>query len=162
MVPTLSPSLVAMDILCCMGLGFFVAALRAPLPIGGQVGCFVADFTASVLVLLLAQAYAAQSSNAGVLRFYMVAALALGAFLFYKVIAPYSLFVVGVAQCIFVFPFRILSHKLVTPAFLWIKSWYIAQKSKRNALRAEKTTKKQLQTQALLLYNSNVDLYTLE
>ncbi len=160
MVPTLTPSLVAMDMLCCMGLGFFVAALRVFIPVQGATLRFAADFCAVFFAVILAQSYAAQSSNAGILRFYMLVALALGAFVLVKVLSPYYLFFIGVAQCIFSFPFRIIFHKLVRPAFFGIKNWIIVQKEKIKGTRAQKTAEKQLQNQGVLLYNSNVDLYT--
>lgn len=158
MLPTLSLRLAAMDMLCCMGLGFLVAALRVLLPLSGGIARFVADFCAVFVALILAQSYAAQSSSAGSLRLFMVVGLALGAFVFVKIIAPILVFFFGVAGCVLAFPLRIISHKLLKPAFLGIKRCIVAQKEKIKVKKAQKPPKKQLQNQAVLLYNSNVDL----
>lgn len=149
-----------MDILCCMGIGFFAAALWVNLPQSGAVARFVADFCVVCLAFLLAQAYAAQASNAGVLRFYMLCALAVGAFGFVKVLAPYHLFLLGIAQCVVAFPLRILTHKLMKPAFFTVKKAIVGCNKKIKGKNRQKTAAKQLQNNTVLLYNSNVDVYT--
>ncbi len=159
MAPLLTPSLIAMDFLCCMGLGFLSAGFRVAVPAQSAISRFIVDFCMVLLALILVQSYAAQSSNAGALRFYMLLALCLGAFAFAKVLAPYQLFITGVVHCIIGFPMRIVSHKLIHPAFYTIKRWYTAQKGKIRQKKMEKSVRKQLQNTTILMYNSNVESF---
>lgn len=159
MVPTLSPNLVALDVLCCMGVGFLVAALRVAIPVQGGIMRFCADFCITLFALCLVHAYAAQASNAGVLRLYMLLALAIGGIVFAKVVAPYYLFVSGLARCILFFPLRVVCHTVIGSIAFSVKKWKKEQKYRKTLKKAKKRKEKQLQIPTRMLYNSNVDSY---
>lgn len=159
MPPTITSSLVAIDVLCCMGIGFFLAALRFQCLVQARIWQFLADFFVSLLGLVLVQSYVAQASNAGVFRFYMILSLAAGAFAYYKVVAPYQVFILRAVQCVFLFPLRIFCRAVLGTAYFAVKKWILTQKQEIKRKRTEKRVKKQLQKQRVLLYNSSVSSY---
>ncbi len=156
MAPVLSPQLVALDVLCCAGLGFWVAAVRSLAPTEQGGARFVADFFAVLFALLLVQAYAAQASNAGALRFTMLAGLAVGAFLFQFSVAPYIVLFVQMMRFVLCEPLRIVVCRVSAPFFARVRCLFACKGRKRKKKEVEKNTQKQLQTHGDLLYNSNV------
>lgn len=108
----ISFSLALLDALGCLGLGFCLSALRALLPARrGSAFTFAADLVASVAALLLAQSYAARQAAAGELRWYLTAALILGAAAAQKVLAPPLRRLRAAAAR----PFRRLQKRVVAP-----------------------------------------------
>jgi hypothetical protein len=85
MPPVLTPGQAAQEVLCCLGLGLAVGLARLALPLGSRGHrrsrrfAALADFLAVGLACLLVQAYAAGKSNAGGVRWYMLAGAACGA-----------------------------------------------------------------------------------
>lgn len=73
MVQVLLPARLLQEAAACAALGAALGAVRAFLPVRGRAA-FVPDVLLSGAVLLVCQSYAAGYSNAGVLRWYMVAA----------------------------------------------------------------------------------------
>ena len=73
MVQVLLPARLLQEAAACAALGVALGAVRAFLPVWGRAA-FVPDVLLSGAVLLVCQSYAAGYSNAGVLRWYMVAA----------------------------------------------------------------------------------------
>ena len=73
MVQVLLPARLLQEAAACAALGTALGAARAFLPVRGRAA-FVPDVLLSGAVLLACQSYAAGYSNAGVLRWYMVAA----------------------------------------------------------------------------------------
>lgn len=89
MPPVLTPGQTAQEVVCCLGLGLLTGLARLALPLGDRGRgrghrrsrrcAAVADFFAVGLACLLVQAYAAGKSNAGGVRWYMLAGAACGA-----------------------------------------------------------------------------------
>jgi hypothetical protein len=87
MPPVLTPGQAAQEVLCCLGLGLAVGLARLALPLDDRGRghrrsrrcAALADFLAVGLACLLVQAYAAGKSNAGGVRWYMLAGAACGA-----------------------------------------------------------------------------------
>ena len=73
MVQVLLPARLLQEAAACAALGAALGVVRAFLPVRGRTA-FVPDMLLSGAVLLACQSYAAGYSNAGVLRWYMVAA----------------------------------------------------------------------------------------
>ncbi|MBQ7859433.1 MAG: hypothetical protein IJ347_04810 [Faecalibacterium sp.] len=143
MPPQVSPGLAAGDILCGLGLGFLVGLLRCGLPVRRGAVCFLADFFAVGFGLLLAQSYAVRYAAAGELRWYLPAAVLLGAVSVQVTLGP-------VAELAF-----LPAKKLWRTVFLFLRRRHRAHKDKQRK-KAMENRKKQLQNQQKVLYNSNV------
>ncbi len=72
---------------CCLYLGGLVGALRALAPVKGR-GAFLPDVAQMGMLLLFLQSYAAGYSDAGSLRWYMLAAGFLGAAAAHSLLGP--------------------------------------------------------------------------
>lgn len=148
MVPVLAPAQLEREVLACTVLGAVLGAGRAFFPAKGR-GAFVPDVLVAGAVLFAVQSYAAAVSEAGVLRWYMLAACAAGA-----LAADY---VLGT-------PVRAAGrgiHTVITR--LWRRAarrhstkQKKPRKQRRDAQRTAKNKKKSLPNQRPVLYNSNV------
>ena len=132
MVQVLLPARLLQEAAACAALGAALGAVRAFLPVRGRAA-FVPDVLLSGAVLLVCQSYAAGYSNAGVLRWYMVA-----------------------ARAVLRLPSRILHRFAPQPLHRRRAAGKTARKLRRNAERTAKKSKKNLPNQRALLYNSNV------
>ena len=114
------------------------------------------DALLSGAVLLVCQSYAAGYSNAGVLRWYMVAAAFAAALCTAKVLGiPLRVLGRGIGAVLRL-PGRILHRFAVQPVHRRRAAAKTARKLRRNAERTAKKSKKNLPNQRALLYNSNV------
>ena len=145
--PALLPYLAA-----CMGLGFWVAVLRALFPAHRRSwGCFWLDLTAAFGALLLAQGYAARSAAAGELRWYLAAALLAGGTAGTRLLAQPFARLRSRAYRALVAPLRRAAER--TGAFVCRTC---APKMKKIRSRVRKNTKKQMQTGQKVMYNYKV------
>ena len=152
MAPVISPAQAALDALACMGLGLLAAALRCLFPMRRPLPVFWADFFAAGAALVLLQGYAAGRSSAGGLRWYMLAAAAVGAFAALLLLLP--------VRRVFCRRLGWFAGTLLRFAKRCLSVPAKACKSRKTAGQRQKnrteSLKKQLQTTPELLYNSNV------
>lgn len=157
MVAHIPVSYVLADTLCCLGLGFLLAALydavRCLLGNAKPV-CFVLDMAAFFLAAVLLCSFSASRSYSGVVRWYMVAGLGCGMIGYFFVLAPsterlHTLLMWGITL-----PFRLLWILLIKPIGRLIKVKRFAAVQKHRTKAAKRRTK-QLQKKAQVLYNSN-------
>ena len=160
MVAQVDLPMVLADALCCVGLGFLLAALydlaRILLGRAGVV-CFVLDLAAFFLAAVLLCSFAACRSYSGVVRWYMAAGLLGGLAGYLRVLAP----VTRAAD-------RLIKWALTRPcARLWLlvlrpagrllggaARAALAAAGQKNRARRKLKRRKQLQKQAKVLYNS--------
>lgn len=155
MVQVLLPARLLQEAAACAVLGAALGAVRAFLPVRGRAA-FVPDVLLSGAVLLVCQSYAAGYSNAGVLRWYMVAA-AFAAALCTAGALGIPLRALGRRiGAVLRLPGRILHRFAVQPVRRRRAAAKTARKLRRNAERTAKKSKKNLPNQRALLYNSNV------
>ena len=148
MVQVLLPARLLQEAAACAVLGAALGAVRAFLPVRGRAA-FVPDLLLSGVVLLACQSYAAGYSNAGVLRWYMVAAAFAAALC--------AAGVLGIPLRALGRWIRAVLHRFaVQPVRRRRAAVKTARKLRRNAERTAKKSKKNLPNQRALLYNSNV------
>lgn len=148
MVQVLLPARLLQEAAACAALGAALGAVRAFLPVRGRAA-FVPDMLLSGAVLLACQSYAAGYSNAGVLRWYMVAAAFAAALC--------AAGVLGIPLRALGRGIRAVLHRFaVQPVRRRRAAVKTARKLRRNAERTAKKSKKNLPNQRALLYNSNV------
>ena len=143
--------------LCCLGLGFLLAALYdvARFVMGdSKLVCFVLDLAAYLLAAVLLYSFSASRSYSGVVRWYMAAALVAGLAGYFFVLAPASRAVQTGIKWVLSRPFVLLWLVVARPflrlvARLWRRG---GQKMRQSA---KKRRKKQLKSKAQVLYNSN-------
>lgn len=138
MPPQNLPLQIVQDLIPCMGLGLLVGLVRICLPYRWRATAVCADFICTGLCMLLLQSYAAGYSQAGVFRWYMLACAGLGVWAVEQLLG-------GVQQKVERGIHAVL-HKR--------QKKYSRRTKKRPPHR--KTTEKQLQTNGVLLYNSNM------
>lgn len=149
MAPVLAPWQAGWDLACCLYLGGLVGALRAVAPGRGR-GAFLPDMALVGMLLLFLQSYAAGYSQAGSLRWYMVAGGAAGALAAQSLLGPLAARVWRVV----LWPWR-AAVKRTRPALRAARA-ALAARRKTKPTRTAKNPKKSLQNTAHLLYNSNV------
>lgn len=140
------------DLFACMGLGFALALLRCLLP-GGRHSrvAFWTDFFAAGAALVLAQSFAAAHAAAGELRWYHLAAGAVGATAACSLLQRW----LAALRAAVLRPLQRAAKRLVQDLHTGLCRLY-AKKSKKRRNKARKNPKKQLQTGQRVLYNSNV------
>ena len=155
MVQVLLPTWLLQEAAVCAALGAALGVVRAFLPVRGRTA-FVPDMLLSGAVLLTCQSYAAGYSNAGVLRWYMVAAAFAAALCAAGVLGiPLRALGRGI-RAVLRLPSRILHRFAVQPVRRRRAACKTTRKLRRNAERTAKKSKKNLPNQRALLYNSNV------
>lgn len=132
------PAQIGLDLLSCLGLGFFVGLVRLCLPVCWKAGAAGADFLCTGLAMLLVQSYAVGYSQAGVFRWYMLACAGLGAW--------------SVERCLGFWRCQ-MAHRA---ARRWQKWREKAHAHPKKTQRHTKRNKKQLQKNGAVLYNSRV------
>lgn len=147
------------DVLWCLGLGLAIAALRdaAGLLLGSSRPVqFVLDLAAFAAAAVLACGFATGLSAAGQVRWYMAAAMALGAGGWYTAMAgalhrAARTLIRGLA-----WPLRLASRKLAGPAKQWVRDrrkLSEARKAAKKRQKAKKSGKITLQKRGRVLYN---------
>ncbi len=138
MPPQNLPLQIAQDLISCMGLGLLVGLVRICLPYRWRAAAVCADFMCTGVCMLLLQSYAAGYSQAGVFRWYMLACAGLGVWAVEHLLG-------GMQQ---------KAERGIRAA--------LRKRQKKYSRRAKKcpphrkSTEKQLQTNSVLLYNSNM------
>lgn len=132
------PLQVGMDLLDCMGIGLLIGFVRILFSYRKKAVCIAADFLSTGLCFLLLQSYSVGYSQAGVLRWYMLLAAAVGAWSVERLL-------LGLRNRIS----RKLQHMIRCDRKK-------LQKRRKKRKSNEKRHKKQLQKNGALLYNSNV------
>ncbi len=154
MAPVITPAQAGQDLLCCLGLGMLVEGLRAVWPIRGRAA-FWPDFFAVGLALVLMQGYAAGSSYAGGLRWYMAAGAAAGAAVMQAALGDAA----RRAACFMLralgWPLQLAIKWIFGPAKGRLKRLR-GPLRKKNRKTMAKDEKKILQKEHRLLYNYNV------
>ena len=154
MAPVLAPWQAGWEIVCCLYLGALVGALRALAPGKGR-GAFLPDVALVGMLLLFLQSYAAGYSDAGSLRWYMLAACFLGALGAHSLLGPLA----GRAWALVLWPWRAAGRWLKRSCFGPVgRAWRARRlrRAQKTAKTAAENQKKSLQNTPHLLYNSNV------
>ena len=162
MVALAAPPYVLADTLCCLGLGFFLAACYdlARFFLGGsRPVCFVLDLAAALAAAVLACSFAASRSYSGVVRWYMAAGLVLGLAGYCVVLAPGCAAAQRLVKWTIARPFVLLWLLAVRPLARLCGRAAHAAGNKLSAA-AKKRRKKQLKNKARVLYNSDNPLVT--
>ena len=150
-----TPLLVLADVLQCLGIGFYCAALAALLPRGSSTVRFWNDFCGAGLVLLLLQSYGAARSSAGMLRWYMLAAAAAGAAAGeWLLFLPCARLREGLRR-LCLWPMRQTVRLLSRPLYA-LGRGIKGLRAREIRKKQEKLRKKQLHKPHRLLYNLNV------
>lgn len=154
MAPVITPGQAGQDLLCCVGLGMLAGLLRLAWPVRGRAA-FWPDFLAVGLALVLLQGYAAGSSYAGGLRWYMALGAAAGAAVVQAALGDAARWLAGRAFWALSWPLRLAQKRLLGP--LWKRARRLrGPRRQKNRKRVAKDEKKILQKEHRLLYNSNV------
>lgn len=157
MVALVAPPYVVADMLCCLGLGFLLAAIYdlARFFMGdSKPVCFLLDLLAFLLAAVLLCSFAASRSYSGVVRWYMGAALLAGLAGYFWVLAPASRAVQTAVKWALSRPFVLVWLLMVRPIWRAIRRLVRAIRQKLQK-KARKRRKKQLKSKAQVLYNSN-------
>ena len=152
MIPVLLPAQLAQELNACFVLGTALGTVRAFFPQRGKAA-FLPDLLSVGGALLLAQSYAAGYSSAGVLRWYMAAAVFAGAGGTAAVLGVPVRAVERALWAALCLPGRILRR--IVP---WdrLRQQAARHKERRSAKRTAKKSKKNLPNRRRMLYNSNV------
>lgn len=157
MVAHISVPYALADALCCLGLGFFLAALydTARFFLGSsKTVCFVLDVLGFAAAAVLLCSFSAGRSYSGVVRWYMGAGLLGGMLGYFFVLAPATRALQKAMQWILKRPFLLLWIFLVRPLVrLSVRAGVKIGEKQRSKRKKRKT--KQLQKKAQVLYNSN-------
>ena len=145
MAPSPAPWAVLGDVLWCLGLGCLLAGVRdaVRLALGeGALRCFFRDIAAFAAAAVLVCGFAAGASAGGLARWYMSAALLLGAACWHWTVQP-------------------AVHRCAAAAAAWpLKKRLAAARSRRRerkkakkSEKKQKSAEKQLQKPSTILYN---------
>lgn len=116
----------------------------------------VLDLTAFAAAAVLACGFAAGLSASGRVRWYMSAAMALGAAGWYWALAGSLHRLAGILLRLLTWPLRWLSRKLFAPAQRHARDWMTRRRAQKSAGKRQKTQKKRkitLQNRGRVLYN---------
>ena len=155
MAPVLAPWQAGREMLCCLYLGARVGARRAVGPRKGR-GAFLPDMARVGMLLLFLQSYAAGYSDAGNLRWYMVASGFLGALAAHGLLAPVTAQVWRLALWPGLAMARLVGRRALQPAFAALRARREARRAAKAAKTAAEKQKKSLPKEEHLLYNSSV------
>ena len=146
------------DVLWCLGLGCLVWAVRdgAELLLGrGPVRCFVLDLLAFTAGAVLLVGFSAGVSAAGLARWYMSAAVFLGAVCWRTAAAPLVHGVLGCLAGLLLLPLAPLHRRIFAPisAEMKMQQQKIFHFLSKKCRKPQKIAKKQLQNPTEILYN---------
>lgn len=159
MAPAPTVWAVAGDTLWCLGLGCLLAALRdgTRLLLGeGALRCFARDIAAFAAAAVLVCGFAAGVSAGGLARWYMAAAMLLGALCWHWAVQPAVHRVVGAVLAAAAAPLHLAYRRLLDPARQRRQAYRAQRKARRKAKKSnktEKTAEKQLQKPSNIYYN---------
>ena len=147
----------AADLSASLAVGVLLAGVllagRAALG-GSWAAHFILDVTGFALAAVLLCGFAASRSAAGVVRWYMLLAMAAGVWAGWQTLGPAVLYAARLARWAVAAPFVLLFHQAVCPAAGHLAGLVRSGWRKIRA-RGRKRRKKRLQKNAGLLYNSN-------
>ena len=159
MAPSPAPWAVLGDVLWCLGLGCLLGAARdaVRLALGeGPVRCFFRDIAVFAAAAVLVCGFAAGASAGGLARWYMSAAVLLGAVSWRWAVQPAVHRAAAALAELAYRPLRLVHKMLVRPAQMRLQ----AAKSRRRACRKakksakiKKSAEKRLQKPSKVLYN---------
>lgn len=160
MVALAAPAQALADALCCVGLGFLLAAVYdlARILLGrGRMVCLVLDLAAFLLAAVLLCSFAACRSYSGVVRWYMAAGLLGGLAGYLRVVAPVTRAADRAIKWLLTRPFALCYLLVLRPLGRLLRRagaklrQIFVQKTKT---RRKFLHRKQLQKQGRVLYNS--------
>lgn len=160
MVAQIAPTMALADTLCCVGLGFLLAALYdlGRILLGGtRPVCFVLDLAGFLLAAVLLCSFAACRSYSGVVRWYMAAGLLGGLAGYLRVLAPATRAADRLIKWTLTRPFALLWLLVLRPLGRLLRraaSAAARAAGQKNRARRKLKRRKQLQKQARVLYNS--------
>ena len=145
---------VAGDLLCCLGLGLLLAAVRQAAGLalgGGPVLTAVWDAAAFAAAAVLLCGVAAGASSSGVVRWYMAAGMLAGALGWrFSAAGIIRRFVWGAVSAA-AWPFAVLSRLVLEP--IRARMGQILRTFPRKVRKKPKNSKKRLQKPSRVLYN---------
>ena len=159
MAPSPAPWAVLGDVLWCLGLGCLLGAARdaVRLALGeGPVRCFFRDIAVFAAAAVLVCGFAAGASAGGLARWYMSAAVLLGAVSWRWAVQPAVHRAAAALAELACRPLRLVHKMLVRPAQMRLQA---AQSRRRACRKAKKSAKikksaeKRLQKPSKVLYN---------
>ena len=158
MAPAPAAWAVLSDALWCLGLGCLLAAGRdtVRLALGeGPVRCFFCDVAAFAAAAVLVCGFAAGASAGGLARWYMSAAVFLGAVCWRTAAAPLVHGVLGCLAGLLLLPLAPLHRRIFAPISVEMKMQQqkIFHFLSKKCRKPQKTAKKQLQNPTEILYN---------
>lgn len=159
MAPSPAPWAVLGDALWCLGLGCALGALRDAVRLAfgeGPVRCFLRDMAAFVAAAVLVCGFAAGASAGGAARWYMSAAMLLGALCWRWAVQSAVHRCFAAAVSLLLAPLRFVHKKAVQPAKNRLHAACArrrGQKKTKKSAKPKKSTEKQLQKPSTILYN---------
>ena len=159
MAPSPAPWAVLGDVLWCLGLGCLLAGARdaVRLALGeGALRCFFRDIAAFAAAAVLVCGFAAGASAGGLARWYMSAALLLGAVCWHWTVQPAVHRCATAAAACLLAPLHAVEKSAVRPLKKRLAAARSRRKERKKAKKSEKKQKsaeKQLQKPSTILYN---------
>ena len=156
---TPAPWAVLGDVLWCLGLGCLLGAARdaVRLALGeGPVRCFFRDIAVFAAAAVLVCGFAAGASAGGLARWYMSAAVLLGAVSWRWAVQPAVHRAAAALAALACRPLRLVHKMLVRPAQMRLQAAQsrlrVCRKAKKSA-KIKKSAEKRLQKPSKVLYN---------
>lgn len=159
MAPSPAPWAVLGDVLWCLGLGCLLAGVRdaVRLALGeGALRCFFRDIAAFAAAAVLVCGFAAGASAGGLARWYMSAALLLGAVCWHWTVQPAVHRCAAAAAACLLAPLHAVEKIAVKPLKKRLAAARSRRRERKKAKKSEKKQKsaeKQLQKPSTILYN---------
>ena len=147
------------DVLWCIGLGCLLGAARdaVRLALGeGPVRCFFRDIAAFAAAAVLVCGFAAGASAGGLARWYMSAAMLLGAVSWRQAVQPAVHRTAAALAELACKPLRFAHKKLVQPVRMRLQTLRSRSRERRKAKKSakiKKSAEKRLQKPSKVLYN---------
>ncbi len=159
MAPSPASWAVLGDVLWCLGLGCLLAGVRdaVRLALGeGALRCFFRDIAAFAAAAVLVCGFAAGASAGGLARWYMSAALLLGAVCWHWTVQPAVHRCATAAAACLLAPLHAVEKNAVRPLKKRLAAARSRRRERKKAKKSEKKQKsaeKQLQKPSTILYN---------
>lgn len=159
MAPSPAPWAVLGDVLWCLGLGCLLGAARdaVRLALGeGPVRCFFRDIALFAAAAVLVCGFAAGASAGGLARWYMSAAVLLGAVSWRWAVQPAVHRAAAALAELACRPLRLVHKMLVRPAQMRLQAAQSRRRACRKAKKSaiiKKSAEKRLQKPSKVLYN---------
>lgn len=159
MAPAPAPWAVLGDALWCLGLGCLLAAARDALRLvlgEGKLRCFLRDVAFFAAAAVLICGFAAGTSAGGLARWYMSAAVLLGALCWHWAVQPAVHRAASMLAVLLLGPLHAAHKMLLQPLQDRAAQARTVRKSRKTAKKSRKTqnsAEKQLQKPSIILYN---------